>query len=297
MNSIAAFSFILHDRQGADRLARFFHSLAAQNLPTCRLEVCFADTGTNLAVRELIERFCTSDRDFQLNVVPVQGASAANAWNAALEHCSGLLACVAQPGLRLDPAFVTSHLEALRRHPEADVFSADFLQCGEQGTGLVRFHSSPQEQLRQCDALGPLFALTSKARRILRFREASPFPGWELGIHAVQLGLRFHRLRKPLSSTTPDAWRPGGSAEELARLVTRQSGFFHVDQVRWALGVLRRSHWAAPLEPARLPSPPEIRKLMEQRVRCVRLAGHGQRPVEVLPGPLRRLGVLGAVGA
>lgn len=297
MQSIAAFSFVLHDRHGADRLARFFYSLAAQRLPTCRLEICFVDTGRDPEPLRLVRRHRERMEPFSLNVIPARDVGPAEAWNLGLARCSGLLAACVRPGLRLDPAFTTALLGVLRAHPEVDVLSTDFVHGGPLGRGMIRPHGAPVERLRRVDALGPLPALTRRARRMLAFREGSPFPTWELGIRAAQMGLRFLRLHRPLYAAPAELWMPDRGPEALARLVVRQPGFFHADQVRWALGVLRRKSWAVPAAIRHLPAPREIRALMEARVRRDHPAGLTRPPRDVLPGPLRPLGLAGAVGA
>lgn len=294
MNSIAAFSFIIHDHHGADRLARFFHSLAAQDLPANRLEVCIVSTGESDDVIRLARRCNEYLCGFALQVIPASGERASAAMNLGLDHCSGLLAACIHPGLRLDPLFVTQHLAALRDRPEADIFCADFVQSGRRGTGLIRSHGPLVDRLRSLDTLGPLPVFTARARRICRFRDASPFPSWELGIQAAQRGLRFCRVHSPLYSVNHSDWKSSGTAEELARLVTRQCGFFHVDQVRWALSVLRHQAWALAHNALRIPSPREVRELMETQVWEQRLPQFGHIPVEVLPSSIPTLGALGA---
>ncbi|WP_022661920.1 glycosyltransferase family A protein [Paucidesulfovibrio longus] len=294
MNSIAAFSFILHDRHGTDRFARFFRTLADQDIPSCRLEVCLVDTNADSALPRMAKRYRARAGEYLLRVISAPGASPAKAWNLGLKECTGLLAACVQPGLRLDRGFASAHLSALHQHPEADVLFSGFLSSGPLGAGFIRPQGSPQEQLRSLDAIGPLPVLTSRARRALHFREASPFPSWELGIQAAQRGLRFLRLPRLLYSVPSYDWKANGPAEEMARLVTRQAGFFHVDQLRWALGVLRRRAWAMLPECRGLPSPREIRELMHEQIRMERLSRTGQHPVETFPGPQCSLGALGA---
>lgn len=270
MNSAAVFSIILHDRYPAQRWARFFLSLARQDLPLRRVELCLVREHPE-STRPCLPRFLRiwglNSTGLQIRRCSTAMASSRRGMHGIQAESRGLLTLFAHPGTRLDAQFISRHLAVHKAFPKADMLYADFLHLGQAGSAWVRNRGSIPRLLQQIDALGPLPVFTRKAVRLCRRSPHSPFPTWEQGIQAVQRGLRFHRIPGPLYSVEADAWQPGGHVEKLARLVTRQPGFFHMAQLRWALGVLRRSGWALNHQSRTIPQASQVPLLLERFVR------------------------------
>ncbi|MEF2144976.1 MAG: glycosyltransferase family A protein [Desulfovibrionaceae bacterium] len=295
MLDATAFSFILHDLAGTERLARLLFSLAGQSAAGRGLEVVFVQTSADDAPVRLAQR-CMDvlPRRAKLILLKAPGEGLATALNTGSRHASGQLLCFPQPGMRLDPCFAEAHLRAFRADPNKDLISCDFIHSGPQGSGLVRLPQPAKDRLRTRNSLGPLITLSRRAAHACAFRSNSPFLTWEMGIEAAQHGFDFLHLRRPLYSVPAEDWNSGGLNQELARLVARQYAFFDPSQVHWALGVLRHRAWATAYRGPHLPTPQDVHSLMEGYVLESRLSRYGLIPEKVLPGPLPSCNALGA---